>query len=162
MTDTPSSPASPDLTDADIRETEKVVASTVLKSNKGWDILRELYKEAAKKLLTTQGFTYPVLANRDKIDEHLSDPEGFRRSFNTLLSDLKAYKERLDGIWVKHKDESGTPTEAQWPVMFALSQEYSDTIDHFDQVIAPLIFSLVEVLTAEYSDLIELPTTDKE
>lgn len=144
-----------DITDEDIQATQKVVASTALKSDKGWEILRQLYLESAKKLLTTQGFTYPVLANRDTLEDKLSDPVAFRRSFDTLLQDLRQYKLDLDRIHAKHEGRSGKPKEADWPILFAISQEYSDLMHRFDSVIAPLIFSLVDVLQKEHGDLLE-------
>ncbi len=156
---TPETPAA-DITEEDIRATEEVVASTALKSDKGWEILRQLYLESAKKLLTTQGFTYPVLRNMAVLEEKLSDPAGFRKSFNTLLQDLQQYKADLDRIQAKHQGRSGKPTEAEWPILFALSQEYSDLMHRFDTVIGPLIFSLVEIIQQEHGDLLETTTTD--
>lgn len=144
-----------DITDEDLRATEEVVASTVLKSDKGWEILRQLYLEGAKKLLTTQGFTFPVLKNMAILEDKLSDPIGFKKSFDTLLQDLQQYKADLDKIQAKHAGKSGKPTEAEWPIMFALSQEYSDLMHRFDTVVAPLIFSLVETIQKEHGDLLE-------
>jgi len=147
-----------DITDEDIRATEEVVASTVLKSDKGWEVLRQMYHESAKKLLSTQGFTYPVLANMDTLKEKLSDPEGFQKSMQTLIGDLQDYKQQIDAIYAKHKDKSGKPTEAEWPILFALSQDYTNLMHHFDTVISPLVFSLVDVIRAEHGDLLEMPT----
>lgn len=150
-------PTDVEITDADLRATEEVVAGTALKSDKGWEILRQLYLESSHRLLTTQGFTFPVLNNIDALKEKLSDPEGFQKSMQTLIGDLKEYKERLDHIYSRHLDKSGKPTEAEWPIMFALSQEYSDLMNHFDNVISPLIFSLVDIISREYGELLEMP-----
>lgn len=150
------------ITDEDLRATEEVVAGTALKSDKGWEILRQLYLESSKRLLSTQGFTFPVLNNMDTLKEKLSDPEGFQKSMQTLINDLRDYKERLDHIYSRHQGKSGKPKEAEWPILFTLSQEYSNLMHHFDSVIAPLIFSLVDIIRQEHGELLEMttPSTD--
>jgi hypothetical protein len=158
----PNSNADADLTKEDIEATQRVVADAVLKSSTGWEVLNQMHRGCAQKLLHTQGFTLPVINQLDALKKELDDPEAFTRCFQTLLGDIKQYKERLDELLSKHKDRSGTPEEKDWPVLFSISMEYSNLDNHFETVIAPLILSLIEVIREQHGDMLELtPTTDE-
>lgn len=151
-----------DLTKEDIEATQRVVADAVLKSETGWEVLNQMYHQCAKKLLHTQGFTLPVMNQLDTLKEKLDDPDGFTRCFNTLLGDIKQYKESLDVLHQKHAGRTGVPPEKDWPVMFSISMEYSNLETHFETVIAPLILSLIEVIREQHGDMLELtPATEE-
>lgn len=148
----------PTLTDEDMQAAQAAVADAVLKSEHSWGILREMHRQCATNLLTTQGFTLPVIKALPTLRTKLSDPEAFERSFNTLLGDIKSLKEDLDQISLSYKDRSGVPSEQDWPEIFAISQQYSNLLTRFDQVIVPLTFSLIEIIKKEHGELIQLPS----
>jgi hypothetical protein len=145
-----------DINKDNVEEVQAAVADHLLKSEQSWDILNSLYLECANKLLHTRGFTVPVLAQMSVLKEKLNDPDGFQRSFSTLLNDIQAFKLQLDGIQAQHQGKTGTPTEADWPTIFAISQNYSNLISYFESVIAPLIFTLIDVIKAEHGDMLSL------
>jgi hypothetical protein len=150
------------LTQEDLLATQGVVADAVLKSATGWDVLQKMHHGCARKLLHTQGFTLPVINNLETLKEKLNDPDGFTRCFQTLLGDIKQYKERLDELQAKHHGRTGTPPEKDWPVIFSISMDYSNLDNRFETVIAPLILSLIEVIREEHGDLLELTPTPQE
>lgn len=144
------------LTEDDILKTQKYVASAALVSDKGWQILDEMYRLAATKLLSTQNFTLPVLNQLTALKERLNDPTAFQKSFHTLLLDLQGFKTTLTAIYDRHAGKTGKPSEDDWQDLFGISQEYTNLLDYFDVVIAPLIFSLIEIIKEEYGEMIEV------
>lgn len=145
-----------ELSQEDIQATQGVVADAVLKSSTGWSVLDEMYRGCAQKLLHTQGFTLPVINELDTLKTKLDDPEAFTRCFHTLLGDIKQFKERLDTLHQKHHGKTGTPTEDEWQLLFTISMEYSNLVNHFETVIAPLILSLINVIRDQHGDMLEI------
>lgn len=175
MSDTPASPASsikvpkpeqlenfdalPEAEQQDVMEQildiQSVTAEASLKSVEGYDILKELYRSSAELVLLTSEFVIPVSNNMAAITEHLSDPEAFRKSFATLLNDIKKYRDDLAVLWNCHKDRSGAPDETELTDVFALADGYNKLLTRFDTVITPLLDVLKTTLAKEYSPVLE-------
>lgn len=140
---------------------ESTVAAGVLVSENSWDVLTQLYKETLSKIFTTQGFVVPVIQCLPTLRTKLTDVPAFEKSFNTLINDIQSLTERLNICYELHKDRSGEPTQEDWAITFGVSQEYSNISMKFDSTVAPLIFSLVEIIKNEHGDLLELPTNNE-
>lgn len=161
--DQPITDNEPEMNDAELLATEKVVAEAVLKSEHAWDVVRELYAQCCMCIANTQQFVIPVLNNRVEITKRLSDPEGFSRQFTTLMADIKYIADTIKTIYAKHEHLSGEPTEEQAELLFEVSTAYSEALEHFERCISPLIFAMVETLKAEYSEMLDLtPKDDQE
>lgn len=139
---------------------ESIVAAAALTSEQSWDILRELYVQCSQKAMHTEGFVIPVLGQLEVLKTKLSDPDGFIVSFKTLLGDIRAYNAAANALLARHKDHTGVPSETDRPEIFQISMEYSQLLAHFDGVITPLIFSLIDTLQAEHGDILEVPTAE--
>lgn len=134
------------------------VAETVLKSESSWEILKQMSGMAVSQLMATQRFVLPVLSQLSVICEKLSDPEAFTRSFNTLTGDIQSHAKQLRSLAVEHEGKSGEPTEDEWPLIFSVSQEYSNLLTNFETVIQPLMLSLIDTVQKEYGDVVEMKT----
>lgn len=149
MTDAPHEP-----TDEQLRTTAKTVADKALRSDQSWDILTAMYQECARQVMSTQSFTVPIMTNESRLRESLTDADGFFESYRTFVNDLREYSDRLKELVSRHKDRTGEPDPVDWPVIFEISQEYSDLMDRFETVIKPLALSLMDILSQECPDLV--------
>jgi len=154
-------PTIDDLTDDDIIATQGVLSDAVLASAQGWDVLKKMYLGCSQKMLSTQGFTLPVLNQYENLKAELNDPVAFTKCFQTLLGDLSRYKEQLNALYATHSGYSGTPTQDEYPILLNASLEYSNMISHFETVITPLIMTLIDVISREHGDMLELNLDDK-
>lgn len=139
----------------DVIDMQSTVADASLRSEEGYDILLELYRCNAEILLLTSHFVLPVSNHIERICEDLSDPEGFKRSFITLLADIKSYRDDLDTLYQCHKGKSGTPSEEDITEVFAIADGYSKLLDRYEGAIRPLKESLRDVLLKECKVLME-------
>lgn len=153
-------PHSEEITQADLRATEEVVADAVLRSDKSWDVLREFYGQLGGRILHTAQFTIPVLQNLNDIEQRLNDPVAFRKSFDTLMTDLQDIRGRLGELKVRHEGQTGEPTPEQWPMIFETSMEYQNLFHRMDTTINPLIQTLANVLKEEYSETLTLQVVE--
>lgn len=148
-----------ELSNDELTATQAVLADAVLATDQGWDVLTKMYLGCSQKLLTTQGFTLPVLNQYESLKSELNDPVAFTKCFQTLLSDLRTYQEKLNRLYATHSGRSGVPTTEEYPILLDASLEYSNLITHFETVITPLIMSLIEVIRSEHGDLLEVTPT---
>jgi hypothetical protein len=131
-------------------EMQKEVATATLKSEHGWEILRQFYSIGCQKILATSAFVVPVLQNREAILKDLADPTGFQKSFQTLIGDIAKYKDRLGEIWQQHQDKTGQPSDLELPLVFTLSEQYSSLLTELETVVEPLVFALIDTVRDEY------------
>lgn len=148
-----------ELTQDDLLKTQAYVADAALKSPRCWDILRELNVLVSEKFMSTQAFTLPILNQMPVLEEKLNDPEAFKSSFATLQRDLLDFQQQVMTLAAKHQGRSGDPTPADWPVIHSISMDYSNLITHFETVISPLIFSLLETVQAEHNEMVDYSQT---
>lgn len=138
-----------DYTPEQLAELQAEAASEALKSSEGWNCITQFQTHIYAQLVNTSQFVIPVLNDLDVICEQVNDPDGFRRSFATLMADIAALKAEADRLCQKHKGKSGAPTPAEYPIIFTLSQEYSNLMTRYEQGVQPLIESLNRILTEE-------------
>lgn len=125
-------------------------ADESLRSKEGWNIIHQFQSHIYAQLVNTSQFVVPVLNDLDIICEQVNDPQAFRNSFNTLMGDLARMKIDADRIGARHTGKQGQPTPAELPAVFALSQEYSNLMTHYEVVVQPLIDSLNHIIQAEF------------
>lgn len=149
-----------DITQADLRATEEVVADAVLRSAQSWQVLHDFYGQLGKRIMHTGQFTIPVLQNKTEIEDSLNDPVGFMKSFDTLMTDLQSATADLKALHERHKGREGQPDEKDWPVIFELSLAYQDLFYRMDHVIYPLLTQLVDTVQTEYGDTLTLKVVE--
>ncbi len=130
------------------------IADGVLKGEKGWDIIRELGLNATKQILATSPFVLPYMQNKQAILFKLQDPEGFAKQFDTLMGDIERHSITIKNLAAKHQGKTGVPTEDEQAAVFLLADEYSRALEHFDNVIEPLMNSLIETIKAEHGPIL--------
>lgn len=134
---------------------QSVTAEASLRSAQGYDILRELYRNSAELVLSTSQFVLPVSNDLDDICIHLSDPEGFKRSYATLLGDINRYRQDLAILWECHKDKTGAPSDDEITDVFSIADGYNKLMTRWDSAISPLLDSLKDILCKEYTPVLE-------
>lgn len=134
---------------------QSTVADASLRSNEGYDILLALYRSNAEVLLLTSHFVVPVSQNLQRICDDINDPTAFKRSFVTLLADIKQYRDDLDTLYQCHKDKKGAPTEEEINDVFALADGYNKLLTRYETAIQPLMEALRDTILAECEDLLE-------
>lgn len=139
----------------EVTDMQSVVAEASLRSNEGYDILLELYRNNAEMLLLTSHFVVPVSQNIERVCQDVNDPDGFKRSFVTLLADIKAYRDDLNTLYQCHKDKKGAPSEDELMDVFALADGYNKLLNRYEGAIRPLMESLRDTLLNECKDLLE-------
>lgn len=138
-----------------VQDMQAVTADAALRGADGYGILRELYTECAGLILNTGRFVIPVKQDLPNICKHLADPEGFKRSFQTLCGDIANYNENLGILWEVHKDKEGTPTAEEITDVFDLATGYNKLATHYESGIQPLMVSLAETVEKEYTSILE-------
>ena len=126
-------------------------ADESLRSKEGWNIIHQFQSHIYAQLVNTSQFVVPVLNDIDTICEQVNDPQAFRNSFTPLMGDLAKMKLDADRLGAKHIGKKGQPTAAELPVVFSLSQDYSNIMANYEAVIQPLINSLNAILQAEFT-----------
>lgn len=129
---------------------QEQVAKAMLKSDEGWEILRQFYNIGSQKILATSVFVVPVLQNKRAILDKLNDPAGFEKSFATLTSEISRYKNQLVALWSQHSDRRGRPTDLEHVLIFQLSEQYNQLLSQLETVMEPLMFSLIDTVRTEF------------
>lgn len=151
------SPTEQEAVVADVTEMQRVVAETSLRSKEGYDILLELYRNNAEMLLLSSHFVIPVRDNLVQICADVEDPTAFKRSFVTLLGDIKQYHDDLNTLYQCHRDKKGAPAEEEIHDVFALADGYNKLLNRYEQGIQPLMEALRDTLVNECKELLEVP-----
>lgn len=138
-----------------VADMQNVTAETLLQSNQGYDVLKELYRTSAQMILSTSTFIVPVAKDLDGICQHLSDPQAFTQGYKTLLGDIKQYREDLGTLWECHQDKTGAPAMDEVTDVFSLAEGYSKLAYRFERAIEPLMSSLAGVIEKEYLPVLE-------
>lgn len=144
----------------EVGQMQSLVADASLRSNEGYDILLELYRNNAEMLLLSSHFVIPISQNIEEICADLTDPEGFKRSFVTLLADIKQYRDDLNALYMCHKDKKGAPSEEEIADVFALADGYNKLLNRYEQGIQPLLEALRDTLLKECKALLETPVDE--
>lgn len=138
-----------------VAEMQSVTANAALRSDKCFDILKEMYRNCATLIMTTSTFVVPVKEDMVNICASLSDPEGFKRSFDTLCTDIFNYNQNLTTLYGFHEGREGAPSEEEVTDVLSLAEGYGQLLTHFEKAIDPLITSLANIVTAEYAAKLE-------
>lgn len=128
---------------------QEQVSEAVLKSELGWEVIDRLAQQCIELHLSTRGFTTMVVSSMSRLETQLKDPEGFRKSFHTLIRDLGEFHEVILETSKKHQGRTGRPTEEELPEVMELSLTYSKVIDYFEMAVRPLWIQLLETIQQE-------------
>ncbi|ARV77245.1 hypothetical protein FDI21_gp074 [Pseudomonas phage Noxifer] len=140
---------------AQVADMGAVAADEALKSDMGYDILKELYRNCGGLILNTAQWVIPVKRDMTDIKQHLTDPEGFNKGFNTLCVDISNYNSNLGSLYAAHKDKTGAPAPEDHSDVLLLADGYSKLSSHYEDGIQPLMQSLAATLEKEYLPVLE-------
>lgn len=136
-------------------EMQAVTADAVLKGADGFDILNEMCKCCGALILTTATLVLPIKQQLEDICANLTDPEGFKRSYQTLCSDITNFNTNLKVLASAHAGRTGKPAEEEITDVFALADGYNKLTMHFESGIQPLMQVLSGILDKEYNPVLE-------
>lgn len=144
------------ITPEELNETHRILTKEILEGDDGYVVLETIFLQLTQQVYLTSHFTIPVLKQMDSLEAKLSDPTGFKASFNTFINHIRDFQRRLMVVHTKHKGKEGGGRPLDFPVMYAISEEYTVLMKEYDTVLHPLHLSLFGVIEKEAPELLAI------
>lgn len=135
---------------AQVAEIQSQVADGMLAGPKGWDILKQLSLDSAKRILLTQEFVVPTMGVLPDILKAVKDPDAFKQGFDQLSVDIRQYNQSLLLLQNQHRHNEGAVSADQVETVAKLADGYAVLMNDFDETIQPLMTTLIEIVATEY------------
>lgn len=149
------------VTFEELTETHKILTKEVLEGEDGYVVLDTLFVQLTQQVYMTSHFTMPIMTNMSKLEQKLTDPEGFKASFNTFINDIREFQRKLMATHQLHKGKTGGANPKDYPVLYSISEKYNELMNEYDKVIHPLHLSLFGIIEEEAPELLSIDKEEK-
>ena len=117
------------------------------KDDTGWDDLHQLYVEC-KSISVNPARIFPFLKNENLINSLSDEDKQFLISnLSKLSEEIKEHHERLEGIYEKHKNWTGsTQTPDELMICLNIGEYYQQWLMSYQVLIMPVVQRILEII----------------